>query len=365
METIQVELAPSAGEAYEIRVAAGLLASLGMAAREIAPRSPSCGIVTDSNVGPLYLAPAVRSLESAGFRVITHTVPAGEAHKNLQTFGAVVDAFLNAGIERATPIIALGGGVVGDLAGFVAASLLRGVPFIQVPTTLLAAVDASVGGKVGVDHAAGKNLVGAFHQPKRVLTDIATFKTLPVREIRCGLAECIKHGVIRDANLFGWIGQNMPRLLAVELPAIEELVTRNVVIKAKIVREDPFEHGVRALLNLGHTFGHAIENVSGYTGILHGEAVALGMIAAGRLSLALGKFPKQDLDRMTAVIQAAGLPTRLEKLDVEKTFAAMATDKKVRGGKLRFILPVRIGHAEIVTDVPPAAIREAIASLAS
>jgi len=274
-----------------------------------------------------------------------------------------MDVFLGGGVERATPMVALGGGVVGDLTGYVAASLLRGVPFVQVPTTLLSAVDASVGGKVGIDHAAGKNLIGAFHQPRVVITDIAAFRTLPAREIRCGLAECIKHGVIRDAGLFDWTAENMARLLALETPAMEELVARNVAIKAAVVGEDPHEKGVRALLNLGHTFGHAIENVCGYGEVLHGEAVGLGMIAAGRLAVALGKFSAGELQQMMEVIGRAGLPTSLPGLDVEKTYATMFTDKKVKGGKLRLILPTRIGHAEMVNDVPAEAIRAAIASL--
>ena len=275
--------------------------------------------------------------------MIAHVIPAGEQHKTLATVSTALDAFLNARIERATPIVALGGGVVGDLGGFVAASLLRGVPFVQVPTTLLSAVDASVGGKVGVDHATGKNLIGAFHQPRLVLTDIATFKTLPVREIRCGLAECIKHAVIRDADLFTFIKQRGKELLACDMAAMAQLVARNVAIKAAVVQEDPFEKCVRALLNFGHTFGHAIETVREYAGILHGEGVALGMVAAGRMATALGRFPAADLAAMIELIGAVGLPTAQPGLDVERTFAAMFSDKKVRGGKLRFVLPSRIG----------------------
>jgi len=242
---------------------------------------------------------------------------------------------------------------------------LRGVPFVQVPTTLLSAVDASVGGKVGVDHATGKNLIGAFHQPRLVLTDIATFRTLPVREIRCGLAECIKHAVIRDADLFTFIQQHATALLACDLQPMATLVARNVAIKAAIVQEDPFEKGVRALLNFGHTFGHAIETVLEYAGIQHGEGVALGMVAAGRMATALGRFPREDLARMIALIAAVGLPTSQAGLDVDRTFAAMFSDKKVRGGKLRFILPSRIGAADIFTDVPESAVRDALASLHS
>ncbi len=362
MKSISVQVPGIAPAAYEIRIGTGLLAQLGSVVKAVAP-APNCGVVTDSNVAPHYLAAAKTSLEAAGYRVISHVMPAGEQHKTLATVSAVLDAFLNARIERSTPIVALGGGVVGDLGGFVAATLLRGVPFIQVPTSLLAAVDASVGGKVGVDHATGKNLIGAFHQPKLVMTDIATFSTLPPREIRAGLAECIKHGVIRDAGLFGFIEQQLVGILKNDAGAMAELVARNVAIKAAVVAEDPFERGVRALLNFGHTFGHAIETVMGYSGILHGEAVALGMVAAGRMACRLGRFQQTELDRLIALITAAGLPTQWPGLDIEKVFAAMFSDKKVRGGKLRFILPSRIGHAEIVDGVPEEAIREAIATL--
>jgi 3-dehydroquinate synthase len=250
---------------------------------------------------------------------------------------------------------------VGDLAGFVAATLLRGVPFIQVPTTLLAAVDASVGGKVGVDHPAGKNLIGAFHQPKLVLTDIATFSTLPPRELRGGLAECIKHAVIRDPGLFDFIAGNLSKIMACDPAALAHLVAANVAIKAAIVQEDPYEKSVRALLNLGHTFGHAIETVTHYR-VSHGEAVALGMLAAARLSHARGEFPAGDLHRLTTLLLALELPTSLS-LDPDQLLAAMATDKKVQSGKIRLILPVRIGEARIVADVPEREILAAAASL--
>jgi 3-dehydroquinate synthase len=362
MKTVAVQIPAVAPVAYDIRIGAGLLKDLGGLVKSAAP-APSAGVVTDSNVAPHYLAAAKGSLEAAGYRVISHVMAAGEPHKTLATVSAALDTFLNARIERATPIVALGGGVVGDLGGFVAASLVRGVPFVQVPTTLLAAVDASVGGKVGVDHATGKNLIGAFHQPKLVLTDIETFRTLPAREVRAGLAECIKHGVIRSADLFAFIEQNLKRILENDAAAMSELVAGNVAIKAAVVAEDPFERGVRALLNFGHTFGHAIETVMGYSGILHGEAVGLGMVAAGRMAVRLGRFPQNDLNRLVALIEAAGLPVRLPGVDGEKVFAAMFSDKKVQGGKLRFILPTRIGHAEIVEGVPEAAVREAIKSL--
>ena len=342
MEIVSVKLPPVHVPAYEVLIGADLLVNLGQLVRQISP-SPSCAIISDTHVAPLYLAKAAASLETSGFRVISYVIPAGEQHKTLATVSAVLDTLLNARVERATPVITLGGGVVGDLGGFVAASLLRGVPFLQVPTTLLSAVDASVGGKVGVDHATGKNLIGAFHQPRMVVTDIATFRTLPARELRCGLAECIKHAVIRDADLFAFIKEHTAELLACDLDAMGKLVSRNVAIKAAVVQEDPFEKGVRALLNFGHTFGHAIETVLEYAGIQHGEGVALGMLAAGRLATALGRFPAEDLAAMIELIGAIGLPTSHAGLDVERTFSAMFSDKKVRGGKLRFVLPSRIG----------------------
>jgi len=259
--------------------------------------------------------------------------------------------------------VLVGGGVVGDLGGYVAASLVRGVPFVQVPTTLLSAVDASVGGKVGVDHATGKNLIGAFHQPKLVLTDIATFATLPPREIRCGLAECVKHAVIRDAGLFDFTAQHASAFLSGDANMLAELVARNVAIKAAVVGEDPFERGVRALLNFGHTFGHAIETVMEYSGILHGEGVSLGMVAAGRMAVELNHLPAADLQKLISLLKTLGLPTHLPTLDAAKAFNAMFSDKKVKGGKLRFILPTKIGHAQVVENVPDAPVRRALDSL--
>ena len=334
MSTIEIQLPATVVPAYDVLVESGLLARLGACVRAAVP-SPSCAIITDSHVAPLYLKPAKESLESAGYRVIEHVMPAGKAHKTMTHAIAAMDTLLSNRVERSTPVIALGGGVVGDLAGFVAATVLRGVPFVQVPTTLLAAVDASVGGKVGVDHAAGKNLIGAFHQPRLVLTDISTFRTLPPREVRCGLAECIKHAIIRDAALFTFISAHVEKILAHDPAAMQELVVQNVRIKAAVVREDPFEHGVRALLNLGHTFGHAIENATGYR-VQHGEAVALGTIAAARLSQARGTLATAEVSCVTGLIRAAGLPTSVADLDVAATLALMAGDKKVSLGQAAF-----------------------------
>jgi len=359
---VSVNIPSPAAAPYNIRIGPGLLDQLGALVREVAP-APTCAIISDTNVAPLYLDKVSATLSRVGYRTITHVLPAGEAHKTFVNVGAALDTLLNARVERATPVIALGGGVVGDLAGYVAASLLRGVPFIQVPTTLLSAVDASVGGKVGVDHAAGKNLIGAFHQPKLVLTDIATFATLPPRELRCGLAECVKHGIIRDADLFAFIAANVAKITACDHATMTELVTRNVTIKARIVEEDPFERGVRALLNLGHTFGHAIENVLEYSGIQHGEAVALGTVAAARLAVAINLFTDTDVRKIVDLFELIGLPTSCPQLDPAKTFSAMGTDKKVRAGKLRLVLPTKIGDAVIKSDVDATLIQQAIASL--
>lgn len=362
MAIVQVQLPVPAATSYDVRIEAGLIAQLGSIVKNLAP-APKAAIISDSSVASHYLQAVRGSLSSVGYTVVDFVFPAGEASKTVETATAAMGKILHAGIERATPVITLGGGVVGDLGGFVAATLLRGLPFIQVPTTLLSAVDASVGGKVGVDHPAGKNLIGAFHQPRAVLTDIDTFKTLPDREIRCGLAECIKHGIIRDAQLFAFISQNMPKIIARDASTMIRLVEWNVQIKAAVVHEDPFEKGVRALLNLGHTFGHAIETVADYTGIQHGEAVALGMVAAANLSVARGLLSTDDAEKMNTLIDLAELPTSLPSLDVARVFEAMGRDKKVEGAKIRLVLPTGIGSAEVFRGVPDDQIIAALESL--
>ena len=384
MPTISVQLPAAAAPAYEVRIAPNLLADLGSLVHSVAP-APSAAIISDDHVARHYLTAARMSLQTAGYRVIEFVFPSGESSKTLATASTAFERLLavkgGGGVERATPIIALGGGVVGDLAGFVSATILRGTPFIQCPTTLLAAVDASVGGKVGVDHAVGKNLIGAFHQPRMVITDIATFQTLPAREIRCGLAECIKHAIIRDASLFTFISDNLPAILAPKpsLPILTELVARNVQIKADVVMLDPFEKSLRALLNLGHTTAHALETITGYgtkssalnpqhsvhsTSLQHGEAVALGMVVAARLAVSLNKLPASTAAEITSLIARAGLPTHFPNLDINATLSVMATDKKVTNGQLLFILPTSIGTAEKVAAIDPALIRAAVASLA-
>lgn len=349
------------GSEYDIAVGSGLLQSAGGLLRAVS-KSDKVMVLSDSQVGPLHLPALKQALESAGARVIEATIPAGEEHKELNTLLPVYDRFLGSHIDRQTPLLALGGGIVGDMGGFVAATLLRGVPLIQIPTTLLAMVDASVGGKTGVNHAVGKNLIGAFHQPAAVWIDPAVLTTLPPRELHGGLAECIKHDIIRDAAGFADLENNIHRALSLEMNYLQQLISHNVAIKASVVAEDPFERGVRAHLNLGHTFGHAIETVSGYA-YSHGEAVALGMAAAARLAEALGLIDERSRLRIAAVIAQAGLPTGGMTLDVDQVVEAMAFDKKIKSGRLRFVLPAPIGRAVIRDDVPVEMVRRTVRSL--
>jgi 3-dehydroquinate synthase len=301
------------------------------------------------------------SLARAGFETIDAVIPAGENHKTLADLLPVYDRLLSARIDRGTLVFALGGGVIGDMAGFVAATLLRGVPFVQVPTSLLAMVDASVGGKTGVNHAVGKNLIGAFHQPVAVLIDPEVLRTLPPRELRGGLAECIKHDLIRDAEGFARLEREIDRALALDIDYLAGLIAHNVAIKARVVEADPFERGERAHLNFGHTFGHAIETVTNYA-YSHGEAVAMGMVAAARLALSLDLLDLESADRLCGVIIKAGLPVDGPKKPeyIEPMLAAMDFDKKVKAGRVRFILPTRIGQVIIRDDVPPEQVRRAV-----
>ncbi len=357
MAIVQVDIQPP----YDITVETELLHSAGAKLRALS-KSARVAVVTDSNVASLHLAPLQASLFSAGFDSVIATIPAGEDHKTLQTLEGVYDTILGAKVERTTPVLALGGGVVGDLAGFVAATVLRGVPFVQIPTTLLSMVDASVGGKTGIDHTVGKNLIGAFHQPIAVLIDPTVLRTLPARELRSGLAECIKHEIIRDADGFGSLEENIPRATALDVDYLTDLIAHNVAIKAKVVAADPFEKGERAHLNFGHTFGHAIETVSNYT-YAHGECVALGMVAASRMASNLGMLDAKSVDRIVKLIAAAGLPTGGMTLDTKQVFDAMFFDKKVKSGKLRFILPERIGHVVVRDHVPNNLVIDALQSL--
>ncbi len=357
MRTIPVEIP---GHEYSIHVQAGLLERAGLTMRRIS-RSNRVGLVSDAHVWPLHGQAMAQSFEAAGFDVVTAIIEPGEEHKTLTDVSGIYDKFLSANIERTTPVVALGGGIVGDMAGFVAATLLRGVPFVQIPTSLLAMVDASIGGKTGVNHSVGKNLIGAVYQPRVVLIDPVVLSTLPDSELRGGLAECIKHEVIRDAAGFARLEEHIDEALAKDIHYLTELVAHNVAIKADVVSEDPFEQGARAHLNFGHTFGHAIETAT-HHGVSHGEAVALGMVAACRLAVSLGTLEKPAAERISRLIDKAGLPTSHD-IDVDEVVRLMSFDKKVKAGRLRFILPEAIGTVTIRDDVPVELVREAVASL--
>jgi 3-dehydroquinate synthase len=326
---------------YHVVVAAGLR-------RELAPRIVDAArahhyaIVTDERVAPHYAEPLARAL-AAHAPVSLHVIPSGEEHKTRETWARVTDGMLDSGCGRDTTVVALGGGVVGDLAGFVAATFMRGVPVVQCPTTLLAMIDASIGGKTGVDTPAGKNLVGAFHPPAAVLADVETLRTLPLAQRRAGLAEAIKHGVLADAGYFARIEADLPALLDADPSATLEAVARSVEIKADVVRADAREHGRRKTLNLGHTLGHALEHVSGYA-LLHGEAVAIGMVLEARIAERLGVAEAGTAERIAGVVSRAGLPVvRPRELAVDAVVDASRLDKKARGGRVEYALPARIG----------------------
>ncbi|MBN4061191.1 3-dehydroquinate synthase [bacterium AH-315-I18] len=336
---------------YTIHIQPGLLSELGNLSLNVANHDRAT-IIADDAIESLHLPAAKASMLDAGYKeVLTCTINAGEHNKNLTTMQGLYDQLLDARMERMSPIIALGGGVIGDTVGFVAASYLRGVPFIQCPTTLLSMVDASVGGKVGVNVPQGKNLIGAFYQPNAVVIDTDTLKTLPRRELICGLAECVKHGLICDEELFDWIESNAQGILALDSDTLVELVRRNVQIKAAIVMEDEKEAGIRAHLNFGHTFAHAIEATQKYTdqgSHHHGEAVALGMVAATRLAVDAGMCESHVLDRLLALQNLLGLPTSANNLaDNKKLLQTMHLDKKVKDGAIRLVLPVKMGKVVI------------------
>ncbi len=353
---------------YEIRIEPGSLLRLGEMICPVAGHA-RVALLVDEAVFDTHGAAARRSLESTGCRVLVHKIPSGEKHKNLDTVRDLYSVLLDHRLERRSPVIALGGGVVGDTVGFVAATYLRGVPFIQCPTTLLAMVDASVGGKVGVNVPQGKNLVGCFYQPSFVVADTHTLTSLPIRELRCGLAECVKHAVIRDAGLFDWIEQNLDAVLSLDPQAMVKLVQRNVEIKAAVVMADEKESGERAHLNFGHTFAHAIEAQTGLgsgDGYHHGEAVSLGMVAATRLAVDADRCPSEVLERLTTLLGRIGLPTSTDRLPpTPQLIDAMRLDKKVHSGKLRLVLPDRLGAVSVVSDVADEAITGAWESLRS
>lgn len=348
--------------AYDIHLGHGALDALPELIAAV-PARGAIGLVTDTNVAERYADRVVALVEGAGRRCVVHAIPAGEEHKRLARIEEICGAFLAGGLDRSSLILALGGGVVGDIAGFAAAVFMRGIPFIQIPTTIVAQVDSSVGGKTGVNHPLSKNSIGAFHQPAAVLIDLALLESLPKRELRAGLAEAIKHGIIADAALFGFLEREAPRVLAMERDALRVPVQRSCEIKAAIVAEDETEQGLRANLNYGHTFGHAFEAVTEYRVFLHGEAIALGMCAAGALSRRLGMVDDAFVARQAACFETYGLPTRWPELPVDACVEAMRKDKKVRAGAMKFILADRMGHVVQRTDIAEADVRAALESL--
>lgn len=317
-------------------------------------------IVTNTTVAPLYLAHYQTALQSLDKTVASCILPDGEKYKDFQHLHLIFDALMEAGFNRDCTILALGGGVIGDMAGYAAASFQRGVDFIQVPTTLLSQVDSSVGGKTGINHPLGKNMIGAFKQPKVVLADMSQLDTLPDRELSAGLAEVIKYALLGDEAFLVWLEQNMPALIARDETALAEAVYRSCAHKARIVANDEKEHGERALLNLGHTFGHAIESYMGYGVWLHGEAIAAGMVMAADLSQRMGWIDAQDVERVKAIFKQANLPTQAPKIPLDDFLSYMSHDKKVLNGQLRLILLKKLGQAIITNEFDVEAMKHSI-----
>ena len=357
MESLSVALG---SRAYPIHIGAGLIPRAELYAPYLG--GGSAAIVTNEVVAPLYLSSAKLALRGA--RVAEIVVPDGEQAKTWETLNRVFDALLRARCGRDTLIVALGGGVVGDLAGFAAAVYQRGVAFAQVPTTLLAQVDSSIGGKTAINHALGKNMIGAFHQPRAVISDVSTLDTLPDRQLRCGLAEVIKHGLALDAGFFGWLESNIEKILEKDSEALVYAVRRSCELKARIVAEDEREAGARALLNFGHTFGHAIEAATGYGPWLHGEAIAAGMVMAAELSALMSDLNKTEVRRVRELIRRAGLPVRGPALAPERLLELMALDKKAAKGKTRFVVLEAMGRAALRADIDEHAVRQAIVAAA-
>ena len=349
--TPRSELRVNLGErSYPILIGDGLLDDASIWSTTA---GPSVAVVTSDRIAPLFLDRLTRALTTAGKRVQTIVLPDGEAGKNGQTLNLIYDALLATHCDRKTTLVALGGGVIGDMTGFAAATYKRGVPFVQVPTTLLAQVDSSVGGKTAINHSLGKNLIGAFYQPAQVVIDTATLATLPEREFRSGLAEVVKYGLIYDSAFLKWLEGNLDRLVARDAAALTHAIQRSCSIKAAIVAQDERENGIRAWLNLGHTFGHAIEAGMGYGAWLHGEAVAAGMVVAAALSAQLGHISQADAGYVKALIESAGLPVSLPKLGAARYFDLMRVDKKADAGMIRYVLLKSLGAA-FVAAVPDA-----------
>jgi len=355
---VRIVNVPLGTRSYEIRIGPGLLRDLGRHCAKL-KLGNRCAVISDQHVAPRFAKAVQASLKKAGFESVLITVAAGETSKSMKVVEQCYDALAKHRLERKSFIVALGGGVVGDLAGFVAATYLRGIAFVQVPTTLLSQVDSSVGGKVGVNLKAGKNLVGAFHQPRLVLCDLDTLRTLPMREFRAGLAEVIKYGIIEDAALFDRLERELPKILKRDPKILTEVIARCCEIKADVVRQDEDEKWLRAILNFGHTIGHAIENISGYGKYLHGEAISMGQVAAALISAMMLRLSKDEANRISMILGRAGLPTTmpLNASQRKKLLAAMRLDKKVVGGEVKFVLAERIGKVVWGQSVPESMIQ--------
>ncbi|MBD2154182.1 3-dehydroquinate synthase [Leptolyngbya sp. FACHB-16] len=346
---------PVPGHAYEVAIAPGGLDHLGHWMQPL-KLGKQVLLVSSPPIFKHYGERAIASLTQAGFEVATCLIPPGERFKTPTSLHKIYDAALEHRLERSSTIVALGGGVIGDMAGFAAATWLRGIRFIQVPTSLLAMVDASIGGKTGINHPKGKNLIGAFHQPRLVLIDPDVLKTLPPREFRAGMAEVIKYGIIWDTDLFEQLERQSRldqfRYLTAEL--LQTILTRSCQAKADVVSQDEKESGLRAILNYGHTIGHAIESLTGYRLVNHGEAVAIGMVAAGAIAVSCGLWTEEETQRQLALIQKTGLPTQVPAgISIDAILESLQSDKKVEGGKVRFVLPTRIGEAKVTDQVAP------------
>jgi len=355
-ETVPVD---TGSERYDILIGGGLLGAA--TAWQGLPRAAQALIVSNTAVAPLYARQLREAIAGLYGTVSVLELPDGEAHKDWRTLNLIFDRLLADGSDRQTVLFALGGGVVGDITGFAAACYMRGVPFVQVPTTLLAQVDSSVGGKTAINHPAGKNMIGAFYQPRRVVCDLDTLRTLPQRELCAGLAEVIKYGPIADAGFLDWIEQHLDALLARDAAALAHAVRRSCEIKVWVVGQDEREGGLRAILNFGHTFGHAIEAGLGYGEWLHGEAVGCGMVMAAELSARLGLVPPAFAARVRRLVERAGLPVRGPDLGPERYLELMRVDKKAQGGEIRFVLIEAPGRA-VLRPAPDASVREVLAA---
>jgi 3-dehydroquinate synthase len=355
VNTLEVKLGD---RSYPILIGEGLLRQPDLLRQHVPARDIL--VVSNTTVAPLYMTSLVEAL--SGSRVVEAILPDGESHKTLATVARILDVLVANRFGRDCTVVALGGGVVGDMAGFAAACYQRGVAFVQVPTTLLAQVDSSVGGKTGVNHPGGKNLIGAFHQPTAVIADAATLSTLPVRELRAGLAEVIKYGLLADAAFFAWLEAHIDELLAADPQALAHVIRRSCEIKADIVGRDEREQGERALLNLGHTFGHAVESATHYTRWLHGEAIGAGLLMAAAMSHECGMVEAVQVDRIRRLLERVGLPVRIEGVTPEVALEHMRIDKKALGGRMRLILLRKIGESFVTADYPEQALQRTLSS---